>query len=89
MLQLPGEVVWPLGRMLAFPHGKNFSTYGLIAAGPWVLLCSRAARAVVRTVFPQRSPVNVNAAAMSAAKTQADAIGGVIQPVPAEVKKDQ
>lgn len=44
------RAVWPLGFSLAIPHTKLFSGSGFVSAAAWVLLCGRAATAVVQAV---------------------------------------
>ena len=54
LVHLPPEVLSPMQRWLAMPHGKSFSAYGAIAVLPWLLLCDRAGGMMVRTLLPAR-----------------------------------
>ena len=65
-------MLWPLNGMLASPHGSAFSSYGLIAAGPWVVLCGKAGAALSRALFSVRNA----AAAPAAGKAGSGKAGG-------------
>ena len=54
LVHLPPEVLSPMQRWLAMPHGKSFSAYGAIAVLPWLLLCDRASGMVARAMLPAR-----------------------------------
>ena len=52
LVHLPPEILSPMQRWLAMPHGKSFSAYGAIAVLPWLLLCDRAGGMMARTLLP-------------------------------------
>lgn len=54
--QIPSGVAWPMGSMLASPHGKDFSAFGYVAAAPWLFVCGKAGNVLARAVFSVRQP---------------------------------
>ena len=73
MVQLPVDVAWPLNRMLSMPHGSTFSSFGQVAAVPWLMACSRATNMVVQAVFPPlvgKQPLAACAVAAGAGQEQ-------------------
>lgn len=54
---VPTELLLPVQRkLLAMPHGSDFSTYGAISVLPWMVVCDRASSMLVKAVLP---PVRV------------------------------
>lgn len=56
---VPPALSSPVGRLLGFPRLRDFGSFGLVAVGPWLLLCDSATTHLAKTAFPQPA-VNVS-----------------------------
>ena len=77
VVHLPPEILSPMQRWLALPHGRDFSSFGAIAIMPWLLLCDRAGSALVRAVLPARraSVAATRAAGSSVGSSVSSSVG--------------
>jgi len=53
LMYVPPQLTWPVGGLMAFPHGARQLGVGAVTVMPWLLLCNRVANMLAQMTFPQ------------------------------------